>query len=136
MLWNWIKGLCFFFLYLEMVMELVFWPFLGWVKHPGWSWTYDHILHSILREGEVPFELEFIVCGCGFIQKILASMLWNIFLISNKDSLIIKYETPKHTGSIQGWTSQERKLQKSSKSKIEKGWFLHTENQSSFVLPR
>ena len=41
--------------------------------------------------------------------------------------------TPKHTGSIQGRTNQERKLQKSSKSKIEKEWFLHTENQSSKV---
>ena len=32
--------------------------------------------------------------------------------------------------------SQDQKLQKSSKSKIEKGWFLHTENQSSKVLKK
>ena len=43
-------------------------------------------------------------------------------------------ETPKYTGSIQGWTNQKRTLQKSSKFKIEeKGWFLHTENQSNKV---
>ena len=56
------------------------------------------------------------------------------FLISNKNSLI-KKETAKYTGGIQRWTNQERTLQKSSKSKIEeKGWFLHTENQSNKVL--
>ena len=54
------------------------------------------------------------------------------FLISNKTSLI-KKETPKHTGSIQGRTNQKRKLQKSSKFRREKEWFLHTENHSSKV---
>ena len=42
------------------------------------------------------------------------------FFISNKILLIRKQETPKHTGSIQGRANQERKLQKSSKSKREK----------------
>ena len=55
------------------------------------------------------------------------------FLISNKILLIRKQETPKHTGSIQGRANQERKLQKSSKSKREKEWFLQTENHSSKV---
>ena len=49
------------------------------------------------------------------------------FLISNKILLMRKKETPKHTGSIQGRANQERKLQKSSKSKREKEWFLQTE---------
>ena len=55
------------------------------------------------------------------------------FYINKKDSLIKKREAPKYIGSIQGNTNQERKLQKSSKSKIEKGWFLHIENQSNKV---
>ena len=57
-----------------------------------------------------------------------------IFLyINKKDSLIKKREAPKYIGSIQGNTNQEQKLQKSSKSKIEKGWFLHIENRSNKV---
>ena len=55
------------------------------------------------------------------------------FYINKKDSLIKKREAPKYIGSIQGNTNQERRLQKSSKSKIEKGWFLHIENQSNKV---
>ena len=55
------------------------------------------------------------------------------FYINKKDSLIKKREAPKYIGSIQENTNQERKLQKSSKSKIEKGWFLHIENQSNKV---
>ena len=68
-----------------------------------------------------------------FKRNNLTWILFFFFFISNKNSLIFKKETPKHTGSIQGKTSQERKLQESSKSKIEKGWFLHTGNQSSKV---
>ena len=59
------------------------------------------------------------------------------FVISNKDLLISKKETPKYTRSIQGCTYQIQKLHKSSKSKIEeKGWFLHTENQSNKILKK
>ena len=58
---------------------------------------------------------------------------FQFFFISNKILLIRKQETPKHTGSIQGRANQERKLQKSSKSKREKEWFLQTENHSSKV---
>ena len=71
--------------------------------------------------------------------KLCAEFTWNFFffffLISNKDLLISKKETPKYIGSIQGCTYQIQKLHKSSKSKIEeKCWFLRTENQSNKVL--
>ena len=57
------------------------------------------------------------------------------FLLSNEYLLIYKKKTPKYIGSIQECTYQIQKLHKSSKSKIEeKGWFLHTANQSNKVL--
>ena len=57
------------------------------------------------------------------------------FLISNKISLIKRERNPSTQGGIQGGTNQKRTLQKSRKFKIEeKGWFLHTENQSNKFL--
>ena len=70
------------------------------------------------------------------VQMVGKSEHFFFFLISNKDLLISKKETPKYT-SIQGCTYQIQKLHKSSKSKIEeKGWFFHTKNQSNKVLKK
>ena len=59
------------------------------------------------------------------INFVVKLFFFFFFLISHKDSLISKERG-----------TQERKLQKSSKSKKEKGWFLHTENQSNKVFYR
>ena len=72
-------------------------------------------------------------CSMLSFNDLFVISLINFFLISNKILLIRKQETSKHTGSIQGRANQERKLQKSSKSKREKEWFLKTENHSSKV---
>ena len=85
-----------------------------------------------MQKGSVPPQV------CIQVQvmcRIHMKLFFFFFLISNKDLLISKKETPKYIGSIQGCTYQIQKLHKSSKSKIEeKCWFLRTENQSNKVL--
>ena len=60
--------------------------------------------------------------------------LFFFFYISNKDSLISKERDIQVHRKYTGVNKSKRILQKSSISKIvEKGWFLHTKNQSSKV---